>query len=356
MARTIPPTLRTKRALSVLGLLGLLTVAGPVLDASAASPQGYYVALGDSYSSGEGLTPYPTSPTGCSQSPLAYPELVQRTLRFTKLFFEACPGATTAQVESQVAHVSPAVWKRTRLVTITAGGNDLPFFGLITACTGAVASAQATSFLYLTNVSSASICETAISRAATLLGTTIDAATGTVERPRLVLAHPLTHPSALERRLRNLYVRVLRAEGVVKDPHSNARVVIVQYPNLIGARTNSYCLLSSSPLHLKELPKYNGKYLAFTPTTSAQLLSINTYLQAETGAVVRALKADGIRQISLGPLTNSFAPLDCANGASPDLNGFLVNALTSNSAQGSFHPTAAGQSQMASSVLAAWRH
>jgi hypothetical protein len=52
-------------------------------------PEGYYVAFGDSYASGEGLPPLEF----CHRSPHAYPALVQQALRFSRcsaFYFEAC--------------------------------------------------------------------------------------------------------------------------------------------------------------------------------------------------------------------------------------------------------------------------
>ncbi len=95
-------------------------------------PEGYYVALGDSYASGEGLPPLEF----CHRSPHAYPALVQQSLRFSAFYFEACTGATTLELNHQ-AHLA---WQRrqlsgrTRLVTITIGGDDIGFSRLIEQC------------------------------------------------------------------------------------------------------------------------------------------------------------------------------------------------------------------------------
>jgi lysophospholipase L1-like esterase len=108
-----------------------------------------YVALGDSYSSGEGNAPfYSSSDTGsdqCHRSPGAYPALLSSKLTSLNFVFVACSGATTGNVwESgdapepvatdpeglQIDHLTPG----TKIVTISIGGNDLGFSNVLKAC------------------------------------------------------------------------------------------------------------------------------------------------------------------------------------------------------------------------------
>jgi len=109
-----------------------------------AATRGGYVALGDSYSSGEGA--YPTPPEGtvergaqrCHRSPKAYYAAVGKAFRFRGgVAHLACAGATVAGVRngqygqpSQLARLSP----RTTLVTISVGGNDAGFSSVLTNC------------------------------------------------------------------------------------------------------------------------------------------------------------------------------------------------------------------------------
>src|SRR5664280_1730729 len=71
---------------TVLFVLGLPQVAALAASKSAAVPAKTYVALGDSYSSGEGLqelsTQYisPSGSDGCDRSKSAYPALVAQSL------------------------------------------------------------------------------------------------------------------------------------------------------------------------------------------------------------------------------------------------------------------------------------
>ena len=88
-----------------------------------------YVALGDSYSSGESVRPFLSQSPACDQSIYAYPELAyQQLLAIPNLQFVACTGATTKDVTTtgqfgnlaQVDSLSPS----DSLVTITVGGDD----------------------------------------------------------------------------------------------------------------------------------------------------------------------------------------------------------------------------------------
>lgn len=96
-----------------------------------------YVALGDSYASGHGAsTTYDDE--ACKRSPEAYPNIVfpkyKAVLRpsgFTHMVSVACTGATIADV---VADQLPHVSANARLVTLTAGGNDLRFADVATTC------------------------------------------------------------------------------------------------------------------------------------------------------------------------------------------------------------------------------
>ena len=108
-----------------------------------------YVALGDSFSSGEGNPPYDqgtnTSTDRCHRSPKAYPHLLasrQPTVwNLGPDNFVACSGSViqnvvygqtskTHQEGSQLVKLSQA----TAAVTITVGGNDVDFSSVLADC------------------------------------------------------------------------------------------------------------------------------------------------------------------------------------------------------------------------------
>jgi lysophospholipase L1-like esterase len=118
-----------------LAVLALVLAAGVALgfgrSAPAATGRDRYVALGDSFSSGVGTGSYTLSPS-CGRSRYAYPWLVSRQRPQTALTFVACSGATTRSLlRTQIRYVSRA----TGIVTVTIGGNDIDFAGLIVQCT-----------------------------------------------------------------------------------------------------------------------------------------------------------------------------------------------------------------------------
>jgi lysophospholipase L1-like esterase len=109
---------------AVAAVIGVVTAAGP---ASAATQPGY-VALGDSYASGVGTRTY--FDTSCDRSVYAYSELLASRLGLA-LNLQACSGAKTSDVlANQVAALSAS----TQYVTISVGGNDIGFSGVIEKC------------------------------------------------------------------------------------------------------------------------------------------------------------------------------------------------------------------------------
>jgi lysophospholipase L1-like esterase len=86
-----------------------------------------YLALGDSYSAGNGTT-HQTDP--CRRSTNAYPALYATTQTRTHFVHAACTGHDTFDVRrTQIDHITP----HTRLITITTGGNDGHGFASVVA-------------------------------------------------------------------------------------------------------------------------------------------------------------------------------------------------------------------------------
>ena len=111
-------------ATTVAAALAAFGLTVPV--ASAATID--YVALGDSYSSGTGAGDYLDS--SCKRSSNAYPSLYAAQTS-ASLDFQACSGATTADVlNNQVGALSAG----TDLVTLSVGGNDAGFSGVMQDC------------------------------------------------------------------------------------------------------------------------------------------------------------------------------------------------------------------------------
>ena len=103
---------------------------------------GSYIALGDSVSAGDGLTDYSDS-SACNRSNQSYPYLVSEAQNL-QLFNLSCSGATFAEgingpqtvnqltISSQINQLSNL--KKPKLITITAGANDVGWIKYISSC------------------------------------------------------------------------------------------------------------------------------------------------------------------------------------------------------------------------------
>lgn len=90
-----------------------------------------YVALGDSYSAGVGAGDYLSSGKECKRSARAYPVLWAEAHGPSSFTFAACNGASASDVlTGQLGHLNT----RTGLVTLTVGGADAGFAGVMTTC------------------------------------------------------------------------------------------------------------------------------------------------------------------------------------------------------------------------------
>jgi hypothetical protein len=154
-----PLTVLLGAALGVVVSVGYLGISawhenshvpvGHPLPAAVTGIHGGYVALGDSYSAGEGLLPFApgTSVTQCDRSvSFAYPDLLYKLLREQEhqasFSFTACSGAVVSGilkpthragglVQPQVnGKVQPSVG----LVTLTIGGNNAIFSKVVLTC------------------------------------------------------------------------------------------------------------------------------------------------------------------------------------------------------------------------------
>jgi GDSL-like Lipase/Acylhydrolase family len=132
---------RGRRHLSLNVVLVLAVGAlGAWLPSAAAAAETPYVAMGDSYTAGPGITPPSlTAPADCAQSAANYPHLVAPFLGLS-LTDVSCSGAktenfTTAQFPDQPPQFN-ALSPSTRVVTVGMGGNDHNLFAtLVGGCT-----------------------------------------------------------------------------------------------------------------------------------------------------------------------------------------------------------------------------
>jgi lysophospholipase L1-like esterase len=129
----------SQRAAILTGLATLLLPTGATgaTGSSTLSPGGRYVAIGSSYAAGYDIRPLEPDSGSCGRSQVDYPHLVAAKLRL-RLDDVSCAGAVTANALRTPQGSAPpqidAVTPRTRLVTLTIGGNDVNYIGTAIAC------------------------------------------------------------------------------------------------------------------------------------------------------------------------------------------------------------------------------
>jgi lysophospholipase L1-like esterase len=128
--RAIPRPVRSRPAALVLAAASALVLPFALAPAASASAVNY-VALGDSYSSGVGAGSYTSSSGSCDRSTNAYSQLWANANAPASYVSAACSGATTSSViSSQLSALSSS----TTLVSITVGGNDIGFSSVMETC------------------------------------------------------------------------------------------------------------------------------------------------------------------------------------------------------------------------------
>lgn len=121
--------------ISIVGVLSYSTT-------SMATVLVHYVALGDSYSSGEGNGPFDGDCHRARSRDSAYPRILPHLVHYLgPPEFHACTGAVTADVIARAQPHRTAQRKQvdylddsSRLATLTIGGNDLGFSSIIVHC------------------------------------------------------------------------------------------------------------------------------------------------------------------------------------------------------------------------------
>ncbi|GAA2217551.1 SGNH/GDSL hydrolase family protein [Streptomyces nogalater] len=203
---------RTAAGACSLLLAAACAFAGPATaQAPPRAPAGGYVALGDSYSSGVGAGDYLASGKECKRSSRAYPVLWAEAHAPATFSFAACNGAGTEEVlTEQLGHLSP----RTGLVTLTVGGHDSGFAGVMALCA----------------IGGSGRCHTAVDRARD------------------------TMDGSLTERLDRLYT-------AIRNRAPAARVVVLGYPHLyhlkgacaLGLQDGERATLNDAVDHLNEV-------------------------------------------------------------------------------------------------------
>ena len=269
--------------LGAVSLLSLsLVVAASVTPANASpgatptgSAGGSYVAIGDSFTSGQGAAPY--LDFDCFQSVSgSYPTITANSSSYREALNFACSGERTDQMLARVAKIDDRVKLKASLVTLTVGGIDAGSNDVLAACGINPASFE---------------CASAVNTATKKLGTVGVTLVGTytaiaAEFPKariVVLNYPLLFDSNLPSPLPpELMVAVNRATGALNGVISNA-VAATDNPRVsftdVTDEFNGHAINSAVP------------YISFNGL--GDLASFHPNVLGNTAGYAAALRTDG---------------------------------------------------------------
>jgi Putative Ig domain len=369
---------------SALTAAVLVATAAAVAPAYAGGPRtdAVYVALGDSYASGEGLgesagkyedgtdTPNGTQRNMCHRSiadAYAVKQVnakytVRPAVKATDRSFWACSGATTATMQQnlgalatsnkdfhykQPQQVASTVGADTRWISISAGGNDIEFAKLVQACI----------FAYST-------------------------ATVAKKKPVVRLPGPScdTQMAASNKDLAGLDVSLNKVYTALLDKAKKSNVVVVGYPRVFPADMSSGLTLKGLTAaqradvgiaaDAQRMCRTNGQNLTYwigvDDSHARQLtaLSLNLNRAALRQVQTLAVNPNYAGRITFADTWSTSVPHNCT-GSTPDpsVNGIRFAANTGTGcvlkvicpvSEASFHPTRAGQDRMGKAVEAAF--
>ena len=281
---------------------------------------GDYVAMGDSYSAGESLTPYlpgtATATDHCNRSTQAYPELLDHTIAGLQLKFVACSGAVTQDffapnhASSEPAQIS-ALSSTTSLVTFTIGGNDAGFADVVTAC------------LRMRPIKWAGYNCSRDHKLVSTVNWRINALRG------IGKASTPDHTAI---------VPVLSLLKRIHQLAPGATIEVGGYPHLFGSSKSTYQHSHSAPSKYACDVGFNG---SFDYNDAQWLNSEADNLNSALSGAVQAAQSLGISAVYAANVPRNFAGHGLCDTSTAWLNGVHVQGGLTDS--GSFHPNATGQ-------------
>ena len=262
-----------------------------------------YVALGDSYASGEGLTPS-----------LAYPVLLrsQGLGRFSTLTAAARSGAVTTDV---LATQVSSLRESTETVTLTVGGNDAGFATVVAAC------------LHSPDRRLQSVLDRGAQwRAGIKAG---------AQRRIAFLGGPAAAPQ-------DRTVPLVRVLSEVARRAPDAEILVTGYPRLLGSRPTPQGHRASDALPL---------FVA--EADAAWMETQSEALDAALASGVERARCSGVRARFVD-VTDAFAGHALSDRGTPWVNGVVLASLGSLvPSSSSFHLTAEGQAAYAAAITEA---
>lgn len=340
-------------ALGVPGV-GMDYPRGDVLAASTGplQPDSQFVAMGDSFSSGEGVEPFTyDSSSGldaCDRSTAAYSQLLpDRISGLHSPYFVACSGAVTADLYKPNHSTNllskpgggyqleppqmDALRSDTKLVTLTIGGNDLGFAGIMAKCVAVAGGGDPR-------------CQT--SAEAKALSARLAALSSSSDQPSGTLGAGNT--------------QIYSWQKIIRDIHSkapNARIAIAGYPQLVDPKGvgwivngSNRCIIGDDVLNGSGDP---GSGSNSGPSVGLSIFKdeanwISAQIQTVNDAIRTAVADSGVTQASYIPVDSAFK-----GHALCDQNSWIHQISASGAFSqdltfvwpGSLHPTADGQSK-----------
>jgi lysophospholipase L1-like esterase len=289
-------------------------------------PSPAYIALGDSYSSGEGdgnyLTGTDTSTDHCHRSTLAYPELLDQDLSLGSLDFVSCSGAITddyfnANNEgNQEPAQSQALTSDTQYVTLTFGGNDVGFSDVLAKC---IYGKYGPVVVHAANCAKDTALKATVAKRLQAL-----AGTATASTPKGVQIHSIA--------------------SVLQSVHQlapNATVYVADYPLLFGTSFSTDCGVGTvRATHVPVL----GHVKVALKLNRAEITWLNSVGTSLANVIQTAAAANGATFVDASPDFDSHRFCDTSNAWFNPVSG-TYNDKTGqlNVSSGSFHPTPDGQ-------------
>jgi lysophospholipase L1-like esterase len=318
-----------------------------------------YVAMGDSYSAGEGAAessfqpdtvgpdPKTGTSTGCHRSPTAWAGSVALRLKLTNWEFAACSGAQVEQFYNtnvnyqsfetelpQLLAVDPSV---TTLVTLTIGGNDVGFTDVLNACLFGGKGATGS---------------TGCSQRGTAIWNRIEGRDGTLAS----LSSGISVPGFGTKSLADVYV------DIAQRVKPGGQVVVAGYPHLFGSNRNFY---QTGPYYNRrachvgtaagDVPGVGGNY--WVDYQDAQWINdvtdrgdaiINQQVNLANSRL-RAMRSGTV--ITYAPAVAQFANHGLCDRDTSYINGLQIDTIHETYKQTSFHPNYNGQRAYARAVI-----
>ena len=270
--------------MSRLGAVSLLSF-GLVLAASVApataspgatptgSAGGSYVAIGDSFTSGQGAAPWLSG--ACLQSVSgSYPTITANSSSYREALNFACSGADTTSVLTQLGRIDRRIKLKASLVTLTVGGIDAGSNGVLAACVSDPTSA---------------LCAYAVSAATANLGTvgsklvtTYAAVAAEFPKAHIVV---LNYPRLFDPRLPGALAPILNTATDALNTVIAGAVAATNNPKL--SLTDVTDEFTGHGIGSAE------SYISFNPTNPSDPANFHPNVLGNTAGYTAALRTDG---------------------------------------------------------------